>query len=173
MKRLFVLILPVALMLIGCASKNDVAMMRGYYGANTAHNQEQTKQVASKATAIQRMLVFDCDDSDPNCAVARAMGGVVASMLVSNISPQEFTTKAPTTGVSVQEKAMGVVGSGIPWLTIGVVATKGIDSAGDETEASGGSTVIKADGDVSTSQVEEVVFEPEEEVIVDESATAE
>ncbi len=156
MKKFIIMILPVMLMLTGCASKNDVAMMGGYYGANAVHNQEQTKQVASKADAIKSAVVINCNDADPNCAVAKAMAGVVSAMFISGITPQEFTTKAPVTGVSVQEKVAGVVGGGIPWITIGVVANKGISSAGDTTTASEGSTINSAGGDVNTSSVEEV-----------------
>ena len=171
MKKLIIMILPVMLMLGGCASKNDVAIMDSYYGANAVHNQEQTKQVASKADAIKNAVVINCDTADPNCAVAKAMAGVVSAMFISNISPQEFTTKAPTTGANVQEKALSVIGGGIPWITVGVVATKGIDSAGDTTTASEGSTINKAGGDLSTSSVQEVPATKEEEVINETEAT--
>ncbi len=170
MKRLFVFILLVMLTLTGCASKNDVSLMDGYYGANAVHNQEQTKQVASKADAIKSAVVINCDTADPNCAVAKAMAGVVSAMFISEITPQEFKPKAPTTGANVQEKALSVIGGGIPWLTIGVVATKGIDSAGDTTTASDGSTINSAGGDVNTSSVEEVPV-TEEEVINETEAT--
>lgn len=176
MKKIAIFILLLGL--TGCASMNDVNLMKAYYTANNSHNEEQTAQVSAKAKAIKDAVVINCDSSDPNCAVAKAMAGVVSSMFISGIEAQEFTTDAPTTGVSVQKKALTTIGNGIPWLTIGVVANKGIDSAGDKTTASGASTVNKAGGDVSTSQVEnEVVFEPEEvveeDVIVDEAAAIE
>jgi len=170
MKSLIVIAIA-CFMLAGCASKNDVSMMNSYYTANTNHNTEQTKQVASKSNAIQNAVKINCDSNDPNCAVAKAMSGVVSAMFISGITPQEFTTKAPTTGVNVQEKVIGVIGSGIPWVTVGVVASKGIESAGDTTTASGGSTLNKAEGDISTSQTEEVVFKPEEEEVSIEEPT--
>ncbi len=166
MKKFVILSFTVMLILTGCASKNDVSLMDGYYKANTEHNVQQTEQVTAKSNAIKNSVTINCNEADPNCAVAKAMAGVVSAMFISNITPQEFTPKAPTTGVNVQEKALSVIGGGIPWLTIGVVATKGIDSAGDTTTASDGSTVTqnKAGGDVSTSSVEEVPV-TEEEVI--------
>ncbi len=171
MKRLFVFILLVMLTLTGCASKNDVSLMDGYYKANTEHNVQQTEQVTAKSNAIKNSVTINCNDADPNCAVAKAMAGVVSAMFISNISPQEFKTKAPTTGANVQEKALSVIGGGIPWITVGVVATKGIDSAGDTTTASEGSTINKAGGDLSTSSVQEVPAIEEEEVINETEAT--
>ena len=171
MKKFVILSLTVMLILTGCASKNDVSLMDGYYKANTAHNVQQTAQVTAKSDAIKNSVVINCDTTDPNCAVAKAMAGVVSAMFISNISPQEFKTKAPTTGANVQEKALSVIGGGIPWLTIGVVATKGINSAGDTTTASEGSTINKAGGDLSTSSVQEVPATEEEEVINETEAT--
>lgn len=176
MKKILFLIYAAALMLTGCASKNDVAMVNSYYKANTAHNVQQTAQVSSKATAIKDSVAINCNEADPNCAVAKAMSGVVSAMFISGIAPQEFTIDAPVTGVAAQERGIKTLASGIPWLTVGVVSVKGMDSAGDKTSATDSTvTQTKAGNDYTTTETitELATEEPEEEVFVDESATAE
>lgn len=165
-----ILIIPVTvLMLTGCVSKNDVAMIDSYYCANTAHNVQQSAQVKSKSEAIKDSVQINCNESDPNCAVAKAMSGVVSAMFISGITPQTFALDAPKTGVNAQIEIAKTVAGGIPFVAIGLVAHDGIKNAGDKTTATEGSTVSQStvSGD-NTETITEVA--PEEDPVISEEA---
>lgn len=161
--KLVITVIVACLMIAGCASKNDVAMMGSYYKANTAHNVQQSAQVKSKADAIKASVQINCIESDPNCAVAKAMSGVVSAMFISGITPQTFALDAPKTGVNAQMEIAKTVAGGIPFVAIGLVAHDGIKNAGDKTTATEGSSITQktvSGGNAETTITEVAPEEP-------------
>ena len=121
--------LPIVL-LMGCASKEDVQMTQAYFNASNRFEQEQTEQVEVKSTKIAEVMSFECPEGTQGtelCGMAKAYAGALASTTIAGIQTKEFKLKPMKTAIDAQIKVAEVVGGGIPFFTVGAVSVKAID----------------------------------------------
>jgi hypothetical protein len=142
------LILAIFLMVMvtGCATQKTVDMAESYNSAYVAHVANDQMAQAAKSAAIKDAFSYECKDNTEACGVAKALGAVIAAREIAGIQPAIFNLPKHATDVDAQMEAVKVIGKGIPFITMGVVASKAIDSDNGtvNNSADNGSTVTSS-----------------------------
>lgn len=143
--KALIAVMGLAVVMGGCASSEDVAMIEAHYAARTNFDTQQTAEISDKSNDIRAMMNFDCTDAAGTeaCGALKAMGKMWASEKIANIQRAEFGEKKPRTSIQAQE-AVGVkLLNGIPVITMGVVSYKAVAESEGQTNinADNGSTV--------------------------------
>ncbi len=145
----FIAILAVLVLLTGCSSKNDVYIHESYNKMLKKHIEEQVVLGKAKATAIQKVFLFDCPPNEKgteSCGVMQALSAVLAADRIASIQTSEFKGTAPKTGIDAQIAGLNALGKGIPFGTMAIVSYKAIDK--DK-----GSTTVSTSGEGNTVSI--------------------
>lgn len=121
-----ILVVTALLTLVGCATREDVQMIQAHYDTRSNFDTQQTLDVNNKADGIRSTMNFDCGDATGTeaCGALKAVGKMWAAEKIASIERQEYGERKPKTSLDVQE-AVGIKAlSGIPVITMGVVAYK-------------------------------------------------
>jgi len=124
---LFILFAIASLFLGGCATEETVNMADSYNDAYISYIDAESRNVGTKSNAIKEMLTFDCEDNTQACGQVKAMAGMIAAERIAGIKSNPFTLEKHATDVDAQISTVKMIGSGIPFITMGIVATKAIE----------------------------------------------
>jgi len=148
MIRTLIVSLMVALLSVGCATKNDVKMVDAHYEAKWNHDVEQTEQVTVKAVEIGKIMVIECEGEagdNPYCIALSAIMKKDAAEAIASIDTVEFKEKMPTLSLDVQQslidKGAKVMGGYLIVDGIKYALRQSGDTVGE------GATVFKNKGD--------------------------
>lgn len=158
-----ILVVTALLLLVGCASREDVQIYQAHYDSRTNFDKQQTLDVDNKADGIRSTMNFDCGDATGTeaCGALKAVGKMWAAEKIASIERQEYGERKPKTSLDVQESIGIKALNGIPVITMGVVAYK---NAAEQK----GTTTITADNQSSVT----TNYEEQHATALAEGATA-